>query len=254
MRAPGSLARYIPIFGLIAVLLTAAAAPAEAQNFRAGYNAYLRGDYATALKEWEPLAEQGYAQAQTNLGTMYSHAKGGSRNYRLAALWYHRAAAQGSKRSMYNLGVAYEFGRGVAQNDATALDWYRQAAVQNLVEAMNAVAWIYATSPDDNLRDGRQAIRWVESALTRRTNARHLGTLAAAYAETGEFEKAVAAVERAINELDRELYKTRAAHTARAPHTERDLFLLVRRVGRTDEATLLLEHLEFYRSGQPVRD
>ena len=248
MRVPRSLARFIPVIGLIAVLLMVAAAPAGAQNFRAGYNAYLRGDFATALKEWEPLAQQGYAQAQTNLGTMYSHAKGVSRNYPLAAFWYRKAAAQGSKRSMYNLGVAYEFGRGVEQNDTIALNWYRQAALQNLVEAMNAMAWLFATSPDDNLRDGLQAIRWAEQALTRRANSKHLGTLAAAYAETGEFPKAVAAVERAINELDRELYKTRVAHT------ERDLFLLVRRVGRTDEATLLLERLEFYRSGQPIRD
>ena len=120
--------------------------------------------------------------------------------------------------------------------------------MQKVVEAMNAMAWLYSTFPDDNLRDGRQAIRWAESALTRRTNSKHLGTLAAAHAETGEYQKAVATVERAINFLDRELYKTRVAHT------ERDLFLLVRRTGRTDEATLLLERLEFYRSDQPVRD
>jgi TPR repeat protein len=74
------------------------------------------------LKEWEPLANQGYAQAQTNLDTMYSHAKGVSRNYPLAAFWHHKAAAQGSARSMYNLGVAYESGRGVEQNDTTALN------------------------------------------------------------------------------------------------------------------------------------
>ncbi len=234
--------------GMAAILLAMLATPAAAQNFRAGYNAYLRGDFATALREWEPLALKGYAQAQTNLGTMYSHAKGVDRNYPLAAYWYRKAAAQGSKRSMYNLGVAYEFGRGVEQNDATALNWYRQAALQNLVEAMNAIAWLYATSPDDNLRDGHQAIRWAEKALTGRTIAKHLGTLAAAYAETGEFNKAVAAVERAINALDRELYRKPVAHT------QRDLFLLVRLVGRTDEATRLLEQLEFYRSGLPVRD
>jgi hypothetical protein len=96
--------------------------------------------------------------------------------------------------------------------------------MQNVVEAMNAMAWLYSTSPDDNLRDGRQAIRWAESALTRRTNSKHLGTLATAHAETGGYQKAVATVERAINFLDRKLYKTRVAHT------ERDLFLLVRRI------------------------
>lgn len=149
---------------------------------------------------------------------------------------------------MYNLGVAYEFGRGVAPDDATARDWYHQAALQGVVEAMNALAWLYATSPDDALRDGRQAIRWAESALTRRTNAKHLGTLAAAYAEVGEFAKAVATIERSIDFLDREL------SGAGGTNTERDLFLLIRADGRTDEVATLLERLEFYRSGQPIRD
>ena len=232
--------------GLLAVLL--ATIPAAAQDFRKGYNAYLRGDYATAFKEWEPLAHQGYKQAQTNLGTLYSHAKGVDRNYPLAAFWYRRAAAQGSARAMYNLGVAYEFGRGVDQNDATALEWYRQAAQQGVVEAMNAMAWLLATSPDDKVRDGRQAIRWAESALTRRASVRHLQSLAAAYAESGEFKKAIATIERAIEFLDREL------SGPQKPYKERDLFLLIRQQGRTREAITLLEHLEFYRSGQLVRD
>ena len=42
-----------------------------AADFRAGVEAYQRGDYATAYKEWLPLAEQGYAGAQFNLGLMY---------------------------------------------------------------------------------------------------------------------------------------------------------------------------------------
>ena len=35
-----------------------------------GEVAYRKGDNATALREWKPRAEQGYADAQTNLGTM----------------------------------------------------------------------------------------------------------------------------------------------------------------------------------------
>lgn len=246
MNAVSSPVGRASLLGLVLFLL--AALPAEAQNFRKGYSAYLRGDYAAAIAEWQPLADQGYVKAQNNLGTMYSQGKGVSRNYELAAFWYRRAAAQGDARAFYNLGIAYEHGRGVDQDDRTALDWYRRAAVQNVVQAMNAVAWIYATSPDPGVRDGRQAIRWAESALTRRTSAKHLSTLAAAYAEAGEFAKAVAAIERAIDAFDRELSGVGTRET------ERDLFLLARREGRTDEAVTLLERLEFFRSGQPVRD
>jgi hypothetical protein len=40
-----------------------------------------RGDYATALKEWTPLAEQGYADAQYNLGDMYRYGLGVPHDY-----------------------------------------------------------------------------------------------------------------------------------------------------------------------------
>ncbi len=39
-------------------------------DFQAGMDAYNQGDYATAFKEWRPLAEQGDAAAQNNLGLM----------------------------------------------------------------------------------------------------------------------------------------------------------------------------------------
>jgi len=45
-------------------------------DFQAGLAAYNQGDYATALKEWRPLAEQGYAPAQFNLGFLYDNGYG----------------------------------------------------------------------------------------------------------------------------------------------------------------------------------
>ena len=47
------------------------AAPISAQDFQKGLEAYENGDYATALKEWTPLAEGGNSRAQFNLGVMY---------------------------------------------------------------------------------------------------------------------------------------------------------------------------------------
>ena len=45
-------------------------------DFQKGLTAYDRGDYATALREWKPLAEQGNASAQFNLGVMYDKGRG----------------------------------------------------------------------------------------------------------------------------------------------------------------------------------
>ena len=60
------------------------AAPTWA-DFQAGRDAYKRGDYDTALKEWRPLAEQGDAVAQNNLGGMYHNSQGVSKDYQEAA-------------------------------------------------------------------------------------------------------------------------------------------------------------------------
>ncbi len=40
-------------------------------DFQKGLDAANRGDFATAVKEWKPLAEQGNLKAQSELGTMY---------------------------------------------------------------------------------------------------------------------------------------------------------------------------------------
>jgi len=56
---------------LLAVVVVLVAAPAWAADLQAGADAYAQGDYATALKEWRPVAEQGEATAQGLLGAMY---------------------------------------------------------------------------------------------------------------------------------------------------------------------------------------
>ncbi len=63
-----------------------------AADYQAGEEAYDRGDYATALKEWRPLAEQGDAEAQIQVGTMYENSVGFPQDYVLAHMWFNLAA------------------------------------------------------------------------------------------------------------------------------------------------------------------
>src|SRR5215471_4551507 len=93
-----------------------------------GDNAYRRGDYATALREWLPLAQQGDADAQYNLGLMYFNGQGVLQDYGQAMQWSRRAADQGVAPAQYNLGFMYANGQGVPQDYAEALRWYRRAA------------------------------------------------------------------------------------------------------------------------------
>jgi tetratricopeptide (TPR) repeat protein len=70
-------------------------------------------------------------------------------------------------------------------------------------QALNSLAWELATAADPAARDGSNAVVCAEKAvaLTSRTNASYLDTLAAAYAEFGQFDKAIATEKKAIQLL-----------------------------------------------------
>ena len=67
-----------------------------AQDYDKGWAAYLAGDYATALQEWRPLAEQGFAHPQYILGLMYYNGRGVLQDDVLAHMWYNIAGANGN--------------------------------------------------------------------------------------------------------------------------------------------------------------
>ena len=50
-------------------------------KYEEGYTAFQKGDYATALQKWKPLADEGNAQAQLSLGTMYDKGQGVPQDY-----------------------------------------------------------------------------------------------------------------------------------------------------------------------------
>ena len=67
------------------------------------------------------------------------------------------------------------------------------------MDLANALATYYATCPDERLRDGREAVNLASRAVTAtgRKNPEFLDTLAAAYAEQGQFEKAIETADEA---------------------------------------------------------
>ena len=63
-----------------------------------------RGDYTMAMRLIRPLAEQGNAGAQTDLGVIYDTGLGVPQDYAQAVVWYHKAADQGDAGALFNLG------------------------------------------------------------------------------------------------------------------------------------------------------
>src|SRR5438552_1700400 len=147
---------------VVLVFLAWFAAPASA-DLDIGVAAYNRGDYATALRELKPLAENGLAPAQFNLGVMYNFGEGVPQDYKEALRWYRLAAEQGDALAQFNLGDMYYFGKGVPLDDKEALRWYRLAAEQGHPRAQFIVGSRYATG-DGVRKDYVQAYMWLSLA------------------------------------------------------------------------------------------
>lgn len=101
-----------------------------AADFSSGLNAYQKRDYATALKEWTPLAESGDAPSQFNLGLMNYEGQGVAQNYTEAAKWFRMAADQGYAKAQYDLGAMYGAGKGVKRDYTQAYMWLSLCAAK----------------------------------------------------------------------------------------------------------------------------
>jgi TPR repeat protein len=119
------------------LLCTAVAAPVMAQDFDKGLAAAQAGDFATAFQEWRPLAEQGNAGAQNNLGSIYREGLGVPQDYAEAVNWYRLAAEQGYAGAQYNLGIMYENGEGVPQDNVIAHMWSNIGGANGEAIALN---------------------------------------------------------------------------------------------------------------------
>ena len=118
--------------------------PSYSADFNKGLTAAQSGDFATALKEWKPLAEEGNAVAQNNLGLMYHNGWGVPQDYKEAVYWYRLAAEQEHAKAQYNLGVMYNNGTGVPQDYEEAVRWYQLAAEQGDAKAQGNLGVMYA--------------------------------------------------------------------------------------------------------------
>jgi TPR repeat protein len=130
--------------GAIGLMLAVLALPATAQDYAKGGAAHGRGDYATALREWRPLADRGDAEAQHSLGLMYLRGQGLPQDDAEAVKWFRKAAEQGHAGAQHNLGLSYTRGQGVPHDGVEAVKWCHKAAEQGIVEAQYSLGLRYA--------------------------------------------------------------------------------------------------------------
>ncbi len=150
---------------LVAALLwVAAVVPADAADLLAqGAAAFEAGNYEDAANAWRPLAEEGDAKAQFNMGLLHEAGLGVPEDAVQAAAWYERAALQGVTAAQYNLAVLLQEGRGVPEDAAQALYWLEVAALggegSEREQAADAAARLAETRPADEADAARTRAR-----------------------------------------------------------------------------------------------
>jgi TPR repeat protein len=127
---------------LLCTSLALTVQPAQA-GFDEAAAAFAAGDYAKALQEIRPLAQEGDPRGQYGMGVLYENGYGVTKDLKLAAAWYLKAAKQDNTDAQYNLGAMYEHGVGMPVNYPEAARWYRPAAEQGDIDALSNLGVLY---------------------------------------------------------------------------------------------------------------
>jgi membrane associated rhomboid family serine protease len=133
-----------------------------------------------------------------NLGLAYEHLK----DKPAALTAFRKSADLGSASASFYLGTLYQKGSDTLPKDpAQALFWFRKVAAQDDTEALNSVAWEYATSDDPAIRNPTAALELARKTIDLekdKPESNHLDTLAEAYFVNERYQDAVGTELQAI--------------------------------------------------------
>ena len=128
-------------------------------------DAYAANDYTKAFNLYKKAAEQEYAEAQNQLGVMYSSGQGVPQDKTEAVKWFRKAAEQGHVKGQSNLRAMYLNGAGVNQDYAKAIQWLTKVADRGNADAQYYLWDCY--SAEGTQRDTVKAIYWLTKVAER---------------------------------------------------------------------------------------
>jgi Flp pilus assembly protein TadD len=199
------------------------------QNYNLGIALASRGNVDDAIKQYGIALKFNPAHAKTYYGLGNALARKG--DARAAIYNYNKAleinpnyleAHYNKSRILLNQGKIEE-----------AVDSYQKALIINseMTQVLYNLSWIYATCEIEKYRNGKKAVKLAEKlcVLTDYQQPLALDSLAAAYAESGRFDEAVATAQKALKlalklgpeELALELKKRLELYQARQPYRQR---------------------------------
>jgi uncharacterized protein len=151
-------------YGVVAIALIAAT-PAIAGPLEDAATAFRKGDCASALDTWRPLAEQGEAAAQTGLGILYENGCGVPKDGAQALVLYRKAAEQGNPEGEYRLGQAYVQGsKDLPRDRARGLALMVRAGEHGHAISLRSIGDFYRNGLFGFPKDDVQAFTWYQKA------------------------------------------------------------------------------------------
>ena len=118
-------------------------------------------NFEEGVKWLRKSAEQGFAEAQYNLGTSYYFGRGVEQNYAMAVVWFRKAADQGNVSAQNNLGVAFACGIGVEKDPQTGYGWLLLASSSGHKKALEVLTSLEKTLPSAEQSAARNwATQW----------------------------------------------------------------------------------------------
>lgn len=204
------------VIAAIAVGLPSPASADETEKFKAANAALERGDLKAAVAELDKLANDATLSAEGRLAVLSNRGRAhiGLGNSDAAIVDFRTMAtlAPNAADAWLTLGVIYQDRRQyreALQNFQTALRVALDIPTPTPlpITAYNNLAWVLATCPLENCRDGKTAVAHILRSfeilkkfpdVDKAIIAGHSDTLAAAYAETGDYARAVEVQKQAI--------------------------------------------------------
>ncbi|MFQ6372581.1 tetratricopeptide repeat protein [Shewanella sp. YIC-542] len=161
---------------------------------------FVEEDKPLGISWLQKSASANNVTAQKTLADLAFEGKLIKRDLTLAAHWYGQLAQKDDRWARFRLGFIYAAGGdGIRRHCGKAVQYFTAAGDD--VSLGNA-AWVLATCPEAQFRDGEKARQLAASLLAHnRQDPTNLDNLAAAYAELGDFRAAVKTQQQAIAAL-----------------------------------------------------
>lgn len=153
------------------MLVMSLLSPALQADYQAGLDAYLEGDYDTAIVQWQAVVESPRgmlndavrAESLYAIGMLFWLGHGVQQDTYEAASWITLAAELNHSGAQNKLGYLYSLGQGVKQSDFAAFKWWQMAANQGDEVAQFNLAVMYRDglgvepNPDESMKWFREA-------------------------------------------------------------------------------------------------